>query len=39
MAFTLEYAELIETDWFTRQQVNEIARHEWIDGVTDAAAR
>ena len=38
-AFTLESAELIETRWFTRQQIDDIARHEWIDHVLDEAAR
>jgi 8-oxo-dGTP pyrophosphatase MutT (NUDIX family) len=38
-AFTLEEAELIETGWFTRQQINDVARHEWIDDVLNDAAR
>jgi len=38
-AFTLEDAELIETGWFTRQQITDIARHEWIDAVLDTTAR
>ncbi|NNC14039.1 NUDIX domain-containing protein [Planctomonas sp. JC2975] len=37
--FTLEAAELIETGWLTREQVNHAERHEWIDNVLDDAAR
>jgi hypothetical protein len=35
--FTLEVAELLEIGWFTRDQVSELRRHEWIDRVLDDA--
>jgi hypothetical protein len=36
-AFTLEDAELIETRWLGREEVNRIDRHEWIDHVLSDA--
>jgi hypothetical protein len=38
-AFTLETAELLETRWFTRDEVGHAERHPWIDAVLDDAAR
>ena len=37
MVFDLEEDELLETPWFTRTEVRELHRHEWIDAVLDDA--
>jgi 8-oxo-dGTP pyrophosphatase MutT (NUDIX family) len=36
---TLERAELIETNWFSREQITELDRHNWIDAVLEDTAR